>query len=294
LDLEEGCVVWGIKNCPDDGIIVAGNCVMDSGGWWPFLFKTNSLGQMEWSKLYTQNTNRVAEFFDVQILFNGFIMSWEPEFVAPNCQMGMLKTDVLGNIQWSKLYLQNKRSFPFSAIQTIGREYTLVGRAYDVVSPSVSAIAIVKTDRFGIAKCNDSVLTITPVQLNCTMSSPGVINAGFLSSSISPIATSVIFTEYDVCESILETSFTNEKEDGITLFPNPVHSILCIKGEFNRFRLKMSITDVFGKDVPCEFEITGEGPFMVVACDISALESGVYFLKIENDKKAILKKFAIQ
>lgn len=80
----------------------------------------------------------------------------------------------------------------------------------------------------------------------------------------------------------------SKNDNGFTLSPNPTHDALTIKiNESTTSNVKIEVTDVFGKLLLSQ----EHKDFNTATIDVSNLSSGIYFVKINSEKKQITKKF---
>ena len=80
----------------------------------------------------------------------------------------------------------------------------------------------------------------------------------------------------------------NKTDNSFTLYPNPTRDILTIQiNQTTRSNVKIEIIDVVGKIILSQ----DYKDFSKVAFDVSALSSGIYFAKINSDKKPSTIKF---
>jgi hypothetical protein len=92
-----------IQETADHGFIITGY-ITDASGF-PAnmaLIKTDSLGNIEWSRNYGNSNTGVGHFVE-QTNDGGYIV----QISYQNTGTGLLKTDSLGNILWTKIYLNN-------------------------------------------------------------------------------------------------------------------------------------------------------------------------------------------
>jgi hypothetical protein len=78
-----------------------------SGAFVTYLIKIDNTGSMEWAKRY-QNSDHVAGSTIYQTSDNGFAITgmYRPiNSGGPDDRIHLLKTDSLGNVQWSRSYI---------------------------------------------------------------------------------------------------------------------------------------------------------------------------------------------
>ncbi len=87
-----------VKQISDGGYIVCGYYTANDGSWRGFLWKLNSEGETEWTKLYDERIWDLIEVNDGYIC-TGYIVLSNDDYDAV-----LLKADKSGTIQWKKTY----------------------------------------------------------------------------------------------------------------------------------------------------------------------------------------------
>ena len=195
LDHSLGMTQWAMKKCPDNGFAIVGVWDSDTSNvFWPYMFKTDSSGNVLWCKLYV-GPAIVGEFFDLRVTSDsGFIITWEPEYPCQYCRTGLIKTDSYGNIEWSKNYVLNNFTFPSSSIQTWDEGYAEIGYGgfpYNTI--------LIKTNGNGEVGCYDTTLSVNPINIAVTTNSFGVLDSGYIINPFNPFATSISLIQSDIC-----------------------------------------------------------------------------------------------
>ncbi len=195
LEHSLGMTQWSMKKCPDNGFAIVGVWDSDTSNvFWPYMLKTDSSGNVLWCKLYI-GPAIVGEFFDLSVTSDsGFIITWEPEYPCQYCQTGLIKTDSLGNIEWSKNYVLNSFTFPSSAIQTLDDGYAEIGYGGFPYNTT-----LIKTNSNGEVGCFDTTLLVNPINIAVTVNSFGGLDSGYIINPFNPFVTSISIFESDVC-----------------------------------------------------------------------------------------------
>ena len=293
LPNSDGLTQWAVKKCPDNGFAIVGVWDADTTGFWPYLLKTDSSGNVMWCKLYTQNTwpATVGEFFDVRITSDsGFILTWEPEHPCQYCRTGLIKTDSLGNIEWSKNYTLNKYTFPSSAIQTSDLGYVVVGH-------TLYGINFLKTDINGnTGGCYDTSLAVIPINLPVTISTHGTLDSGYVLNTFNPIVTLVTVTDTNNCLSVnVSESEIKNQASQIQIFPNPAYQNISITTQnLHGKKVEIKITDMLGQILLSRDENTfGDGNLTTII-NIESLASGIYFVSVCAGGNNIVRKLVVE
>ena len=135
---------YSVKQTSDGGYVVTGRTSNSTNGG--FLLKVNQNGVQEWWQFYESDPNCGWKVLNCvkQTLDGGYIMS------GYECQNALLiKTNELGQIQWSQSFNISESSVPqskfYSVSQTLDGGYVTVG--FTNVSPW--SVFLVKTDSYG-------------------------------------------------------------------------------------------------------------------------------------------------
>ena len=127
---------FGVLQTADDGYSITGTT---TGSWNEspdmYLMHTDSLGIFQWAKLYGGNNIEQGKAFvntdDSGYLLAGYSNSFNPE----NDYNGyIVKTDSLGNIQWSKIIGGADWDLIESVCKTSDRGFLLTGTTYSAAS----------------------------------------------------------------------------------------------------------------------------------------------------------------
>ncbi|HVA99076.1 MAG TPA: T9SS type A sorting domain-containing protein [Bacteroidia bacterium] len=115
----------------DGGYIVTGaTSSIGNGSTDVYLFKLDSLGNVKWQKTYG-STNVDMGFSVHQTQDSGFIIAgYTNSFGAGGYDFYLIKTDSIGNLQWTKTYGGTDWDFAYSVKQTTDGGYVIVGGTY--------------------------------------------------------------------------------------------------------------------------------------------------------------------
>jgi hypothetical protein len=290
----DGSTQWAVRRCPDDGFAVVGVWDADTTGFWPYLLKTDSIGNVLWCKLYTTAASGiVGEFFDLRITADsGFILLWEPEYPCLYCRTGLIKTDSEGNVEWSKNYTLNKYTFPSSAIQTSDFGYAVIGEA-NVIDGT--GIGFIKTDKYGITGCYDTAISVVTVNMPVTTTSCGNLGSGFNMIAFNPFISSVTLKDFQSCIPInISVSEIVKSTSELKIFPNPAHQTLTLEADFgNEKNAQIRITDFLGQIVFSKNENLSETGRVYTTIDLINIKPGIYFVTVSCGEYYLVKKLII-
>jgi hypothetical protein len=143
---EEG---YSIQETSDGGFIIAGSTrSFGAGNYDIYLLKTNSSGNVQWSKVYggsyAENGNSVIQTTDGGYIVAGRTVS----FGAGNSDVYLVKTDSGGNIMWTKTFGGTATDEAQSIQQTNDGGYIIAGSTSSSGAGSYD-VYLIKTDSGG-------------------------------------------------------------------------------------------------------------------------------------------------
>ncbi len=161
-----------VRLTPDGGYLMIGHTnTWGAGGWDIILMKTDSGGNLEWSKVYGGSGN---DFVGEVILTNdnGILLASYSESYGVGRDILLIKTDINGNIEWSKNYgFDGDDIMPFgsqnSIVQNGSGAYFLIGKA-GIGQLGNSDMVLFKISENGNSSCNfndvsPNIITVSPV-----------------------------------------------------------------------------------------------------------------------------------
>lgn len=125
---ENSDIATSLVQTSDRGYALAGNTRSFGAGDYDFwLIKTDSVGNIEWTKTYggetNENANALLQTSDGGYALAGRVLSVGEQFY----DFWLVKTDKFGNMQWNKTYGQIGRDSAYSLVQTSDGGYALAG-----------------------------------------------------------------------------------------------------------------------------------------------------------------------
>jgi hypothetical protein len=138
----------------DGGYTIAGYTYsFGAGSYDVYLVKTDSTGNMIWSKTYGGTSSDVGSSV-VQSSDGGYaIAGYTYSFGAGSYDVYLVKTDSLGNMQWNKTYGGTSSDFGYSVVQTSDGGYAIAGYTYSF-GAGYEDVYLVKTDSLGNMQWN--------------------------------------------------------------------------------------------------------------------------------------------
>lgn len=133
----------------DQGFLISGTVTISSSDFDAYLVKTDSTGNIIWSKVYSfPQWNSIQE---VKITNDGgYILSGWVDLTndsIDNQDMSLIKTDLFGNVLWAKAYTKPGKDISFQVELSSDNGYVLCGSIDD--NTSTSKCVLIKTDSLG-------------------------------------------------------------------------------------------------------------------------------------------------
>ncbi|HLG35845.1 MAG TPA: T9SS type A sorting domain-containing protein [Bacteroidia bacterium] len=138
---------YSIKETSDGGFIIAGKGSVGAGGTDMLLVKTNSTGNILWSKTFGTTANEDGYSVE-QTNDSGFIIAGSNGVTSGYYNVLLIKTDTSGTLQWSKTYTNLLHNYGKSVRQTADGGYVIAGYTDNTGINSADAY-LVKTDGSG-------------------------------------------------------------------------------------------------------------------------------------------------
>jgi len=133
----------------DNGYVIIGSTESFGAGGSDFwMIKTNNVGDSIWSKTYGGNYHDIA-FGGEQTSDDGFVLTGYTQPAGfSNADVWLIKTDHLGEIEWSQTYGGNLAELATSVQQTYDEGYIITGYTMSYGAGSMD-LWLIKTDMYG-------------------------------------------------------------------------------------------------------------------------------------------------
>lgn len=258
-----------------------------------YLAKTDSLGNLQWSKKFGSGANETG--YDVkQTSDGGYIVTGTSSGMVGNGlwtnNAFLIKTNTNGIVNWCNYYglVGNSWDVPASVSVLNSGGYLVAGLTTDNIGYP-NRFYILKTNASGNVNCHgnnwplfDSVYVSYAQAYNqsistlaLTTSSPALNETHFLCETIDACTAGVTGIQNNIT-----------KNDQIQISPNPTNGSLVITSLDIISNTKVEIIDALGKIILSQnFE-----ELNTAIIDISNLPRGIYFLKINVDENNVIKK----
>ncbi len=128
-----------------------------------YLVKTDLSGNVQWSKTYG-DSNSDFGYSVLQTADGGYVIAGNTySFGAGYSDVYLVRTDSLGNLQWSKTYGDSDGDYGYSVLQSADGGYVIAG-SMGTFGARATDFYLVKTDAngdFGLARVDSTANTLT-------------------------------------------------------------------------------------------------------------------------------------
>lgn len=278
---------YDVKQTMDSGYIICG--AKGNSDINAFIIKTNSTGDTLWSRTFGGPNN--DQFLSVQqTTDSGYIVAGYKINSFLGFDVFLLKTNELGDTIWTALYGYPYNSGAYCVQKTIDGGYIVSARIVNG-SPLSAKIWLLKIDQNGD--------TLWTKQFGCCLAAEGYFvqqttDAGYIISGQvqGSFGVGIYLIKTDSIGRVLTNiaQHSDVENPGVLVYPNPNSGQFNIhlNGTQNSKISLFSIEDLTGRNI-CSGRLLNE-----YNLDLSVLSSGVYFLKIETEKKYFTHKLIIQ
>lgn len=277
-----------VQQTSDEGYIVVGYTGI-SGGYEVYIIKTDSIGEILWTKVYYG-----GGYFDMawsvqQTSDNGYIIAGTKAVNGDD--IWLIKTDSIGDTLWTNTYGGPATDHGYSVDITSDEGYIITGwtRSY---GPATTNVYLVKTDRFGGLLWQEYYYYYNSENYGYYVEQTSddeyiiVGNAGVWISGGSDVYL------IKVAGTGIQEDIKNPGGFNLSVFPKICRSSIEIHFYLpNRQRVSLSLFDVLGRKVKTllyQKEIQGRNR---ISLKTSNIPSGTYFLVLETEKGILREKF---
>ncbi len=256
-----------IQTADTEDVIIGSTLSFGAGGSDIYVVRMRG-GVLVWAKTYGTSGyeigNSVTEAVD-----GGLVLGCDVHGIAT-----LIKTDRLGNIQWSAEYSSGQSNIS-KVITTSDGGFLAVGHAS-------GKVFVIKTDANGNTGCVQTTSSIIASPCFPTIDQVPATNVNEISSSATAIPnfqTGSGGLASDPCIVAIEDE--DFVSDGLSIYPNPATDEFSIKMPERSPRATVRIYDLMGKDVVKPFNYVGnEKPISV-----QSLASGVYVVSVSTSRR---------
>ena len=275
---------YSIQQTSDGGYIVSGQTWNYTSGFSDaLLLKVDGLGNMQWAKA-CGGASYDYGYSITQTSDGGFMMTGETtSFGALGADLFSVKTNSIGNLQWSKMYggAANEDNWS-SGVQTTDGGYAL-GILGGSFGSGNGDFYFLKTDNSGNSGCNQNSIGAVLNTWTCAVISPAdTISSGGIKSAITTTVNNPATMTSTLC--VATGLFEQTNNFVYNLFPNPMTNSAILKFEnlsneshslrlYNtNGQLSLSISDITSDKIEIER---------------NNLSNGLYFFRLLRDEKVI-------
>jgi type IX secretion system substrate protein len=279
---------FSVSQTIDGGYIIAGSTDgFGSGGSDVYLIKTDSNGDTLWTKTFGAIDGDYGQ--SVQQTFDGgyIITGWTYNFGSGIWNMYLIKTDTIGNLEWTKVISAIIAS-GHSIQQTTDGGYIIAGSGSSL-GPGHDDFYLIKTDSLGNSGCNDgsttTIVITPPTQVSnpaTIVTSPGTIVGTPTSSPYSGGVVTTLCLNVGINEIATNNLFLIQ--------PNPATDNFTISFEKMILNGNVIILNIFGENVFAE-SIFNEYQKEI---NLKNIAGGIYFVKVFNGEKSYCKKLIVE
>lgn len=168
--------LYSVVQAPDDGYVMGGYSIsfLGAGEADAVVIKTDSLGNILWSKTYGEQYGDVALSM-VRTNDNGYVLAGgQSSFPVSMVDKGLLfKIDSLGNFMWANTFINND-DVQRNVCKTSDGGYILTG---DRLPVSGIDLLIIKTNANGTGGCNELSTILTSTNIFPQVSNPATLSS---------------------------------------------------------------------------------------------------------------------
>lgn len=257
--------------------IIGGTASIGSGSTDVCLIVTDSLGNFLWSKNYGSILGESGYSISKTVDGGYVIGSRTNSFNEYEGDYFILKTDVAGNLLWSKTFAEDESGVAFDIINTSDGGYLTAGEEYEFMKLSID----------GNAGCEGT--SVNPIQMDLSIGiKTNLFNILNVNSVVTIPDIRIIKGLSDVDKCVTSsTNNTTYLEDIMELRSNIIYSTVEVSFT-NSIPENISIFDVNGRVSSIASLNRGS---MLQTIDASNLPAGIYFLAATLEKGIVTKKF---
>ncbi len=205
---------YSVSQTKDNGFIVGGFTGSFSVSGDMLLVKTDSAGNVQWSKTYGSASGNET-YANVRETSNGdlAIAGWTNGFGAGDNDLLLFRTNASGNVKWAKTFGTGLSEFGNAVCLTSDGGFIMAGRS-DSLGVGNTDIYIVKMDSLGMAPgCHTSSPSLVVNAVTVSVSTGGTQVKRGSSLPVSTIVTNPTTIDGDVCQCSMGVSVSSSPAD---------------------------------------------------------------------------------
>ncbi len=279
------------KQTTDGGYIITGwTTTFGAGLEDVYLIKTDSIGDTLWTKTFG-GTNQERGYDVEQTKDSGYIVTgYTYSFGAGNFDVYLIKTDVNGNLVWTKTFGgAGGLESGYSVHQTTDKGYIVAGLTNGLpVGNNISYM--IKTDSLGNSGCNQGSTATIVASFPAQITSPPTIVTTPATVVTAPYT--MVGSGNTITTLCSGTVSVNEITNGnsFLISPNPSNEKFIISFERTVIKGMVEILNVLGKNIFAE-NIFNESEKEI---SLKNTLSGIYFVKVFDGERSYCKKLIVE
>jgi hypothetical protein len=265
-----------IELTADGGYIFGGNKQITGFSQEIYIIKTDSAGNIAWSKRY--GSASIDDAYDIkQTSDGGYIISGgSGSFVSSSNMLNaiLIRTNSVGDTIWTRSYGGGNQDIAKSVLPTSDGGFIFSGH-------SGNYLYLVKTDSLGYSGCFEQATTISVSVPTISVATYGSSSSGLSVSLPKTTTTNGYLPETILCMDIPPTSSFTVEETTVNVAPNPLTNTASIRFS-NRANLKLSfeLIDATGRKVYYLEGITGSQ----FDFNRGGLKNGFYYFRLFSEQ----------
>ncbi len=279
-------VAYWVIQTPDGGYLLTGESNSASqGNTDVLLMKTDASGNIQWAKLYGGAGQEYGNM--VRQTASGYLIAGlTKSFGELNSDVYLLKTDLSGNLQWSKTFGFSHDDAGWSLDLTNDGGMAVCGWSRN--NSAIEDMLLIKTDSTAsTVPCTYPANTGTVNSPVAASGTPTFVRSG-VRTGYYPLAVKTGATVINLCPTgVGEISDENE----LQVFPNPTRGEFTVTGNINAGML--SVYNVLGKMVysaaPFSPFLAGGGTGKGISINLSSQPPGLYFITLSQNNTVIAR-----
>jgi len=273
----------------DHGYLLAGaTASFGAGGYDGYLVKTDSSGNVMWSKTYGNENSNILNSV-MQTMDGGYILSERsyPQ-VSGEWSGTILKISSVGDTLWTRTFGGADYDFLGYADQTADAGYVAMGYTMSFGAGSFDTY-LVKTDSSGNSGCNQLLFpqTVTSPITIVTIPAPVVssisLTAAVPATNVASRGQATTQCYADKIDESIDRKFV--------LFPNPVlhaHSFVIQRPE-GAATITVEVFNILGEKIP-----VAEKSGALLQIDLPGISPGIYFVRMTARENSSTQKLIVQ
>jgi hypothetical protein len=138
-----------VKQTPDGGYVVVGYTTSYGFAYQIYLLRTDSLGDTLWARTYGGSDYDIGSSVDLTVDGGYIIGGYTYSFGAGNSDAYLIKTDFLGEVEWTKTYGGVREDMTLYVEPTFDGGYVIAGWTKSFSGMANSNMYLIKTDSLG-------------------------------------------------------------------------------------------------------------------------------------------------